>query len=337
MRRLLACCQVDHPGGAEIGLLRLAKRLLDRDWDVTVTTPGEGPVKDAAMALGCGWTALDCGGLQPGAGARAVGSWPKALWLSRDHDATILNGTVAGRLLPALRGRHTLLHVHDMVTRVPRHWQGADHVLADSQAVAKHLDGLEPVVVHCPVELDPPAADPPWDTSREGPVVAFFGRIEPRKGPLDLVRAAPAIQAGAPGARVVLVGDDPYGSDPAYAAQVREGDRVEHYGWVDDAPGAMRHADVLVAPSRAEPFGTVVGEAMAVGTPVVASNVDGLPEVVRDGVDGILVEPGDTHALAAAVVDVLARRDEMGAAARTSAQRFGADAYADRLEALLIA
>ena len=338
MRRLLACCQVDHPGGAEIGLLRLARRLLDRDWDVTVTTPGEGPLRDAAMALGCGWSQLDCGGLVPGAGARAVASWPKARWLSRDHDATLLNGTVAGRLLPALRPRRTILHVHDMVTRIPRHWQGADVVLADSEAVAARLDGLDPIVVYCPVELDPPDVAPPWEPSPPGggPVVAYFGRLEPRKGPMDLVLAAPAIRAGAPGARVLIVGDDPFGTDPQYAAAVRVGEHVEHHGWVDDAAGLMRHVDVVVAPSRGEPFGTVLSEAMAVGTPVVCTNVDGLPEVVQDGVNGALVEPGDVEALAAAVLRVLASHDVLGAAARSSAQRFGADAYADRVEALLI-
>jgi glycosyltransferase involved in cell wall biosynthesis len=79
----------------------------------------------------------------------------------------------------------------------------------------------------------------------------------------------------------------------------------------------------------------VLSEAMAAGTPVVATRVDGLPEVVQEGVNGMLVEPGDPRALAAAVLQVLARRDEMGAAARTSARRFGADAYADRVEALI--
>ena len=61
----------------------------------------------------------------------------------------------------------------------------------------------------------------------------------------------------------------------------------------------MRHLDVLVLPSYEEPFGTVLAEAMAVGTPVVATHVDGLPEVVQDGVTGRLVAPGDPGALAA--------------------------------------
>ena len=82
-------------------------------------------------------------------------------------------------------------------------------------------------------------------------------------------------------------------------------------------------------------FGTVLSEAMAVGTPVVATRVGGLAEVVDDGVTGALVEPGEPEALAAAVLDVLARREPMGAAAHQAAQRFGADAYADRVEKLI--
>jgi glycosyltransferase involved in cell wall biosynthesis len=213
---------------------------------------------------------------------------------------------------------------------VPRHWRSADVVLADSNAVAGRLAGLDPHVVYCPVELDPPAVAAPWQ--RDGrPVVGFVGRIEPRKGPLDLVRAAPLLD----GVRVVVVGDDPYRSDAAYLRQVKGARDVEHFGWIDGAAGLMRHLDVLVAPSRQEPFGTVLAEAMAVGTPVVATRVGGLAEVVEDGVTGRLVAPGRPDELAGAIREVLARRDAMGAAARARAQRFGADAYADRVEALL--
>ena len=90
----------------------------------------------------------------------------------------------------------------------------------------------------------------------------------------------------------------------------------------------MRHLDVLVLPSYEEPFGTVLAEAMAVGTPVVATRVDGLPEVVSDGVTGRLVAPGDPDAIATAVLEVLARASEMGTAAREHARRFDADDYA---------
>jgi glycosyltransferase involved in cell wall biosynthesis len=266
-----------------------------------------------------------------------VASWPRALRLAQRFDVVYLNSTVCGRLLPALRGVRSVLHVHDIVDRVPRHWAQADVVLADSQAVADRLDGLEAKVVHFPVELDPPAVVAPWADGHAtaGAVVGFVGRIEPRKGVLDLIAAAPAIRAGSPGAEVVIVGDDPWDAFPEYLAQVRAARDVVHVPWHDNAPGLMRHLDVLVAPSHQEPFGTVISEAMAVGTPVVATRVGGLAEIVDDGVTGLLVEPGEPDALAAAVLEVLARRDAMSAAARQAARRFGADAYADRVEALI--
>jgi glycosyltransferase involved in cell wall biosynthesis len=326
--KLLAVCQADEPGGAELGLLRLARRLTTRGWSVTLTTPSGGSLARS----GYPWMSLDVGGLHAGEGARAVAAWPRARLLGRRHDVIYLNGTVAGRLLPALRGMRTVLHVHDVVSRVPRHWHGASVVLADSQAVADQLEGLAAHVVYCPVELDPPAVAPPW-VDGDGPVVGFVGRIEPRKGVMDLVAAAPAIRAG--GARVVIVGDDPYEPDSRYLAQVRAATGVEQPGWVADAAGLMGSLDVLVAPSHQEPFGTVLAEAMAAGTPVVATRVGGLAEVVQDGVTGRLVEPGDPVALAAAVREVLARRGEMGAAARAHARQFGADAYADRVEQVI--
>jgi glycosyltransferase involved in cell wall biosynthesis len=335
-RRLLAVTPVDHPGGAEIALLRLLDRLGQRGWEITLTTPGQGPLRDAVLERGWRWESLALGGLAGGAGMRAVLSWRKARRLITRVDVAYLNGTVTGRLLPALpaEGARRVLHVHDLVRRVPRHWQRADVVLADSRAVASRLTGLPVEVVYCPVDPEPPAAAPPWPVDN-GAVIGFVGRLEPRKGPLDLVRAASAIKRGAPGARVVVVGDDPYESDPGYTRQVLESRQVAHYRWSDNAPGLMRHLDVLVAPSYEEPFGTVVAEAMAVGTPVVATRVDGLPEVVDDGVSGRLIGPGDPDELATAVLEVLARRAEMGAAAREQARRFDVVDYVDRVERLI--
>ena len=76
---------------------------------------------------------------------------------------------------------------------------------------------------------------------------------------------------------------------------------------------------------------------MAVGTPVVATRVGGLAEVVADGVTGRLVAPGDSDSLATAVLEVLARREERGAAARAAARRFDADRYTDLVEGLIVA
>src|SRR5205085_1544877 len=133
--------------------------------------------------------------------AAAVAASPKAARLARRHDVVYLNGTPAGRLLPALpRDTRAVLHVHDIVDNVPAKWRRADVVLADSQAVADRLDGLDAHVVGCPIEPEPRRVDPPWPPGHE-PVVGYVGRIERRKGVLDLVAAAPQIRSA--GARVV--------------------------------------------------------------------------------------------------------------------------------------
>jgi glycosyltransferase involved in cell wall biosynthesis len=325
--------------------MRLLEGLAGLGWRVTASTPDGGPLADAIRSAGLGWQPLATGELARRRGAGALFGWGPLRQLAADVDVVYLNGAVTGRLLPALIGRRVLsvLDVNDMVARAPRLWRMADLILADSEAIAARLRSLDPqlspVVVGVPVELDPPSAEAPWRTD-QGPVVGFVGRLEPRKGVHHLLAAVPAVRAAVPDVSFVLVGDDPYASAPAYTAGVladaaRLG--VQHFGWQDNAPGLMRHLDVLVLASHSEPFGTVLAEAMAVGTPVVASAVDGLVEVVQDGVSGRLVPAGDSEALAAAVLEVLARREAMSPAARERAARWGAPAYVDRISALLSA
>jgi len=154
--RLLAVCQVDAVGPPEHALLSTLEELAARGWQATVTTPGleNDGARPAAIDAALRWEPLELGGLAHGAGARAVASWPRAWRLAREHDLVYLNGSVAGRLLPALRGRATALHIHDAVRRVPRHWLGADVVLADSRSSGVLLDPLEVHVVGSPLGLD---------------------------------------------------------------------------------------------------------------------------------------------------------------------------------------
>jgi hypothetical protein len=147
---MLAVNAVDVPGEPELRLLDAARRLRDRGWETTFSTPGDGPILDAGFP----WVHLDVGGLGQGEGARAVASWPRALRLAQRYDVVYLNSTVCGRLLPALRGTHAVLHVHVLVDRIPRHWYGADVVLADGADVAGRLDGL-PARVVSPPDEDP--------------------------------------------------------------------------------------------------------------------------------------------------------------------------------------
>jgi hypothetical protein len=148
---LLAVNDTDVPGEPELRLLDALRRLHDHGWEPTISTPGDAPLAESGFP----WVHLDVGGLGQGEGARAVASWPRALRLAQRFDVVYLNSTVCGRLLPALRGTHAVLHVHVLVDRIPRHWHQADVVLADGPAVAERLDGLPARVVVPPTGDDP--------------------------------------------------------------------------------------------------------------------------------------------------------------------------------------
>src|SRR5207248_4407282 len=137
-----------------------------------------------------------------------------------------------------------------------------------------------------------------------------------------------------PGAKLVMVGEPELGAPGDYTRAVSDaaqqfGERVRMLGRVDDAPALMPWFDVLAVPSLREPFGTVAAEALAAGTPVVATRSGGMEEYVRPGVDGELVAPGDPGALADALDAVLARASERVASARAHADRFDPGRIAD--------
>ncbi len=333
MPSVLAVAGAAHEGGAEVALLRLLVRLRARGWAVSLATPRPGQLAERARALGLTGPHLPVGGLERGAGRPALRSYVPLRRLARRAPVVYLNGSLSGRLLPALAGRRSVLHVHDLVDRVPPIWRLASLVLTGSRTAAGRIARLRPHVVGFPVELGAAAAAPPWPLDPGRPVIGYVGRIEPAKGVLDLVRAAPALTAA--GARVMVIGEDVGGVDRAYRDAVVGAPGVEHCGWVDDAAGLMGHLDVAVLPSRREALGGVLAEAICAGTPVVATDTGGIPEVVEDGVTGRLVSPGDPEALAAAIGEVLRRREPMAAACRAQAQRWDAEAYADRVAALL--
>jgi glycosyltransferase involved in cell wall biosynthesis len=114
-------------------------------------------------------------------------------------------------------------------------------------------------------------------------------------------------------------------------------EKVVFTGWRRDIPDLMRAFDVFALPSLNEGMGRVVVEAMASGKPVVAGNVGGIPDMVRHGENGLLVDPRDTGALRAALetlIDDAALRDVMGAKGRAVALAFGLPSMISKLEAL---
>ncbi|HEV3002768.1 MAG TPA: lysylphosphatidylglycerol synthase domain-containing protein [Solirubrobacteraceae bacterium] len=153
--------------------------------------------------------------------------------------------------------------------------------------------------------------------------ILFVGQVVERKGLPVLLRAFEALREHVP-ARLTLVGPTREEVEPL----LLDARGVTALGKVDDAEKSRRlaRADVLCAPSLGgESFGMVLTEAFAHGTPVVASHIAGYADVVRHGVDGLLVPPGDGAAVAGALRDLALdreRRRAMGAAARERAERY---------------
>jgi glycosyltransferase involved in cell wall biosynthesis len=154
-------------------------------------------------------------------------------------------------------------------------------------------------------------------------VIGYTGNLIERKGLVHLIRAA-AHTAVNRRVTFVIVGRVPLGDSGDYLrrcqALIRELGLEERFifaGFMPEVKPAVVDFDILVLPSLQEPFGRSIIEAMSLGTPVVASCVGGIPEIIRDSVDGLLVPPGDAEALAAALgrlVDDRALRVSLGQA-----------------------
>ena len=159
---------------------------------------------------------------------------------------------------------------------------------------------------------------------QDAPMVGCVARLEPEKGHATLLEAWPLVLEAVPEARLLIVGEGSEsarlharaealgllggacrGSSCVGTRRARPGARVLFTGRRDDIPSVTAALDVAVLPSYREAQGLVILEAMALRRPVVASRVGGIPEMVEDGVTGLLVPPRDAPALAGAIVRLL--------------------------------
>jgi glycosyltransferase involved in cell wall biosynthesis len=158
--------------------------------------------------------------------------------------------------------------------------------------------------------------------------VLFVGRLDDEiKRISTLVRSFAALNAAHPDVDLLVVGNGRDADRLKKLGDTLVPGRVRFMGWIsniDDKARVYSVADCLVLPSKREGFPTVVGEAMACGTPVVASDVGGIPEIVRNDDTGWLIPPGDRDALVARLTLVLENPSivaAVGARARSVAER----------------
>lgn len=159
------------------------------------------------------------------------------------------------------------------------------------------------------------------------------GTLEPAKGQRVFLEAT-ALAGDLSGTRWIVAG---VGPDEAFlqrlAVTLGVAERVVFAGQAADLPRAMREVQILVLASFHEGLGTVLLDALAAGVPVVATKVGGIPEVVEDGVQGLLVPAGDARAIAEAVRELYLDRERrlaMGARAEARAREFSLTATVER-------
>jgi glycosyltransferase involved in cell wall biosynthesis len=150
-----------------------------------------------------------------------------------------------------------------------------------------------------------------WPPGR--PSVGTIARLHRQKGIIHLLRAGRRILEAVPESRIVVVGDGPQSDRMRREAQrLGLGERCLFLGARKDATALLALFDVFVLPSLWEGLPFVLVEAAALGKPIVATAVDGVPEILEDSRTGLLVPPGDSEALADAVIRLLRDKDEAG-------------------------
>ena len=309
--------------------------------------PAAQSLLDRAAALGLEAVALDLGS-RAGAPARL------AAWLrTREVDIFHIHAGIGWEEIPAaaagraggarivLRTEHLPYLLTDPRQRAAhaRMLQRLDRLVCVSEAArASHLAaGVPPAVLAVirngiephPARRGRAAIRAALGLGAADRMVLTTARFTAQKDHRTLLRAIPAVLAREPRARFLWVGVGPLGSALRAAVRRRGLERhVRFLGHRDDVPDLLAAADLFVLPSRFEGLPLALLEAMAVGLPAVATRVCGITEVVEPDRTGLLVDPGASAALAAALVRLLGRPDEgaqLGAAARARVEReFGA-------------
>jgi glycosyltransferase involved in cell wall biosynthesis len=187
-----------------------------------------------------------------------------------------------------------------------------------------------------------PVAVPPAQPAKSGLVrtVVFFGKLRATKGVFDLLEAIPPVLERYPGLRFVLAGDEGEVEVRQHAERLGIAHAVEVPGWIsgERKQQLLREADLFVLPSHFEALGVAILEAMAAGVPVVATRVGGIPDLIDDGIHGLLVEPKEPTQLANAILricdDGRLRMTLAGAAYARVRGTYSAERIASQMERL---
>jgi glycosyltransferase involved in cell wall biosynthesis len=284
-------------------------------------------------------------------------------WLRARRPAVLYVSTIAAPewlLAGRLSRTRVVCHLHEAVPEMSRTSSAlllspllaADLVLANSEGTLAWIrSSLGDRVARRSRVLHNGVREPAWapvahaGAPSDAHRLVLVGRLSAIKGQDIAIRATALVRQAGFDVALTLVGDGYPGYEDlveglhSLAAAEGIADITDFTGFQDPTP-YVAEADVVLIPSRVESFGLVAVEALLLGRPVVATRIGGLPEVIRDGETGVLIEPDDPQALAAAVIHLLAHPDEAAALGRAglvdARARFSIEAYAAGLsEAVL--
>ncbi|GGL09622.1 glycosyltransferase [Deinococcus radiotolerans] len=314
-------------GGAQTQVVELARRFRARGWRVTLLSmlPPEAFEEDLRRS------GIEVVSLNMRRGVPSVRAWWQLVrWLRRERPSTLHSHMVHANLLARLARRpgrvgqlictaHNIIEggrTRELAYRLTDPW--CDLTTNVSRAATQRYVQVGAVpagqILYVPNGVDPATFRP--DPRRRHETRAALklggaftwlavGRFEDAKDYPNLLRAFAQVQAGAPGAQLLLVGDGP--TRPAAQAQVRDlglNAHVQFLGLRGDVPALMNAADGYVLSSRWEGLPMVLLEALASGLPIVTTDVGGTRELVRPG-GGLLVPPMDSGALARAMLHLM--------------------------------
>ncbi len=361
------------PTGAERSLGLLASGLAARDHDVRIIAPGPWPVNAELNGRGPKVESVDCRVCwmtyyEPRSIPVATAKWLRYAWPDggerrireaisrRNPDVVHVNCLphVRGAAAAAAAGRPVVWHIREILPPGRRRrWfaeklrRFAVRIVAVSEAVASWLrdEGLGDRVqviyngVQPPrTEIDRLQARATLGLEKDGCLIGLFGQMLPHKGVREFVQAARAACDAEPTLQFVLAGPGP----PEFVAEIRNriaGEKIRLLPPQPNTDTLLAACDVAgLTTITPDPLPRTVLEAMAASRPVVSFRSGGAGELVEDGRTGLLVDTGDTDALAEAFVELSrdpARCRRLGLAGRVRAEeRFSLTGHVDRMESL---
>ena len=316
-------------GGQEIRILAEAHAFQARGWRVLLVCQPKGRILTEARDAGVPAFPIKMrGALDPVGFAELRGLMKRErIRVVNTHssiDSWLAAAAAKSLGLPVVRSRHVSIRVkryrvcvYYLADRIITSGEEIKHVLVSAGVPARKIvavpAGVETARFHPGVSADRIRKE----LGLDGPVVGIVAMFRASKGHAVFLEAAREVRRIRPETRFLIVGDGVGRGDiEQRIRQLGLGEVVTLTGFRRDVPELMAAMDCVVLPSlRSEATSQVIPQALALGKSVVASAVGGIPEIIRNGVTGRLVPPGDANALARAILSVLEDPDLAGAMA----------------------